>query len=103
LAVLRPTRQHVAVSPRAGAGDEHTYIRAGRPTSSRAGGTRTQIRVLECHSSGTGRAAPTAAGRVLGRCRSGGGLAQVGEDGMDRRVVGDEGDDAHLAPAQDAA
>jgi hypothetical protein len=31
LAVLRPTRQHVAVSPRAGAGDEHIYGPGGLP------------------------------------------------------------------------
>lgn len=29
--------------------------------------------------------------------------AQTGEDGMDRRALGDEGDDAHLAPALRAA
>jgi hypothetical protein len=50
-------------TPGWGAGDEHR-ARCGSPTSARAGRRRTRARVLRCHPSGTGRPAPTAAGRV---------------------------------------
>jgi hypothetical protein len=65
---LRPTRQQVAVIPRARAGDEH---RCERPTSSRAG--RTRARGLGCHPSApgqSGRCATRSVARVPVRDRA---------------------------------